>query len=124
MSKTARHFGRIAATLLVAFALIAGARAPMQHQMAGASDPTTVQVSMTCENMVKHAAVEMPTGTHDHGSSGNDRCCGGMLCAGYTLGGVAGGLIPDLLALSFAQSPPDALQVAEITLPERPPRDL
>jgi hypothetical protein len=124
MSETARHFSRIAATLFLAFALIFVARAPIQHQVAEASELTSMQASMPCENMVKHATVDMPSGAQDHGSADKDRCCGGALCAGYTLDGVDGDLTPSLPALSFAQSPPDVLHVAEIALPKRPPRFL
>lgn len=124
MSKTARHFSKIAATLFLAFAMITVARVPMQYQMADAAEPTAMQASMPCENMAKHAAADMQGGTHDHGSAGNDRCCGGALCAGYTFDGVTAGLAPALRVLSFAQSPPDVLHVADITLPKRPPRFL
>lgn len=124
MSKTAQHFSKIAATLFLAFAMITVARVPMQYQMADAAEPTAMQASMPCENMAKHAAADVQGGTHDHGTSGNDSCCGGALCAGYAYDGVAAGLAAALRVLSFAQSPPDVLHVADIARPKRPPRFL
>lgn len=119
-----QHFSRLAATLVLTFAMTAVALAQVPHTAAGAAEPPSIEVSMACEKAGGPAAACMADASHDHGPSGKDRCCGGAVCAVYTLQGVNGGPTPVRQPLSFAQSPVDALRVAEISLPKRPPRFL
>lgn len=124
MSRNARHISKIAATLFIALALIAVGRAPMQHQSAEASESASIEAGMPCEKMSRHMATDLADDTTDQEHSTLDPCCGGALCTGYTLDGLAGSFTPFQQPLIFEHSPPVALHVADIVLPKRPPRFL
>ncbi|MFD1697359.1 hypothetical protein [Roseibium aestuarii] len=119
-----RQFYRLAATLLLAFALVFVARAPMQHQMAQAAEMGSTMADMPCDEMAGHASHSAGDETQSHDQAGPDTCCGGALCTGYTLTTDVIVLAPVLQTLSYLQSQPKTLRVADIGLPKRPPRYL
>ena len=124
MVKNARDLGRLAATLLLAIALLFGARSPMQHQIADAHEALATEAMMPCDAMAEHAGNGSATSSQDHEQTTVDTCCGDALCAGYTIEIAASTLVLSQRTLTFMQSPPDTLHPAETTLPKRPPRVL
>lgn len=119
-----QQFRKMAATLLLAFALAVVGISPMKHQMAEASETTVSESGMPCANMSGHATTDISGAAPDHDSSSPDRCCGGTLCTGYTLSAVSASPAPLVANPVFAKTPPEALRVADIALPKRPPRIL
>lgn len=124
MVKNARFLGRLAATLLLAFALLFGARSPMQHHTAEAQEVLASETAMPCDAMVEHAERGLTDSSQGHEQTTVDTCCGDALCTGYTIEIAAITISPSLRAQTFAQSPPETLRLAEIALPKRPPRTL
>ncbi|WP_420337113.1 hypothetical protein [Roseibium sp.] len=118
------QLSRLAATLFLALAIAIVAGIPMQHQIAEASETTVSSAAMPCKTMAHHGVMSGASDQAQHGSSDVDRCCGGALCGAYTLDGGAAGLTTALRSTDFAQSPPEPLRVADISLPKRPPRCL
>lgn len=113
---------------MLAFTLVFVAHAPMQHQIIQdadiASEMASAMADMPCHKMTGHASHEPGNDTQDHEQTAFGTCCDGALCAGYTLNTDVLVLAPVLQTLSYLQSPPEALRIADITLPERPPRIL
>ncbi|WP_428528478.1 hypothetical protein [Roseibium sp.] len=116
------QLSRLAATLFLALAIAVVAGIPMQHQIAEASETTVSSAAMPCETMAHHGAMSGASDHAQHDPSDIDRCCGGALCGGYTLAGGVAGLTTAMSSTDFAQSPPEALRVADTSLPKRPPR--
>ncbi|MCK7613736.1 hypothetical protein [Roseibium sediminicola] len=96
----------------------------MQHQMAAAAEAASSEAGMPCQKMAGHVMADQADDTQDRDQANIDRCCGGALCAGYTLGSLEAGVTFFMRSLSFGQALPDALHVADAVLPKRPPRFL